>query len=73
MKIHSLLGPKEIPWQGQSFVTDEFDDVEVPDELGGRLLEQDDAWGSARGRKKQKTADPEAFDTEVVGADPEEG
>lgn len=67
MKVHSLLGPKEIPWQGTSFVTDEYDDVEVPDELGNSLLEQEDAWGSAKGRRKQKS---EGFgDDEVVGAE----
>lgn len=87
MKVHSLLGQKEIPWHGESFVTDEYDDVEVPDELAGRppsgdpeddnydpgegLLAQVDAWGSAKGRRKQKS---EGFaHDEVVGADTENG
>lgn len=52
MKVHSLYGPKEIPWKGQTFVTDENDDADVPDELGKSLLEQVDAWASVKASRK---------------------
>lgn len=71
MKVHSLRGPKEVPYDGATFVTDEFDDVDVPDELGESLLLQEDAWVSARGRKKQKSDG--GFDEGAVAPEGEEG
>ena len=44
MKVRSLLGPKEIPHAGRTFLTDDDDVADVPDELGASLLEQVDAW-----------------------------
>jgi hypothetical protein len=60
MKIHSLRGSKEVPDPagGPDFVTDDNDDVEVPDELGERLLEQVDAWAPVKGQKPQPKPAP---------------
>lgn len=53
MKIHSLRGPKAIPDpSGEDFVTDGNDDVEVPDDLGEKVLgEQPEAWAPAEGSR----------------------
>lgn len=52
MKLHSKYGQKEIPHGADTFVTDDQDCVEVPDELGASLLEQVDAWEPAKSKKE---------------------
>lgn len=56
MKVKSLLGWKEVPHGGTSYVTDANDVVDVPDALGASLLEQVDAWAPV---KPAKAADSE--------------
>lgn len=56
MKVHSLLGPKEVPHRdapGGVYVTDENDDVDVPDDLGKSLCEQVDAWAPVKSSTKK--------------------
>lgn len=62
MKVHSKLGPKEIPHKGETFFTDDNDDVDVPDDLGRSLLEQVDAWEPTGDKAKKRGA---AADEEV--------
>jgi hypothetical protein len=66
MKVHSHKGWREVPFEGTVYVTDENDDVIVPDELGESLLEQEDVW-SRSGVAKRPTV--KAILAEV-GTDP---
>lgn len=54
MKVRSLYGPKEIPHQGTTYVTDDNDVADVPDELGASLLEQVDAWAPVKAVTAEK-------------------